>query len=445
MDPLSALLLAGILTTIGIRTAGAAVTDTAAQVKGKTPPSLEKWRTNQQKKQARGDTPQAEPSPWKRRWRNAVEYRNAKAAQKHQARMEWLREHEREGIDVRKRRMQHKVDRWEQVDAKVAELGRSSWEKTKQAAAQAREAHTERKAEKQAWRENTRRSGQPDEATGRDPDSADTAGTAPGSEGGDAAVVPFRRVTVDDAGQHPHRPSDAAELDRFARENPQVDNLASGLADTDSVWDSALYYDLVRDLRDQRPAEHAHEVAEGRRLNGPDDTPIRTEETEISAHRDTTPDNPTSDLERSATVSAPTAGQSGEITDLASALSYVQSASQYCQQITGTFETAHAQASATAQELQAQLGHLETAQSSLAGEGLDSEAARMGQVMEQFTALAQAMQQVETLLSSTQEQLGAAQSELDTSAREFTSQMAIAEQVQSHQSVANSTAFYAHA
>lgn len=174
MDPLSALILAGIMSSLVAHTAGSAVTDTIAQARGHTPPSLEKWRARQQKQSRRGS--EVEPGPWARRWNNAVERRNAKAAQKHEAKLEHLRDLGPDRVAKYKQRLQRRAQRREAIGARVAGWGSSSWQAAKQAAEQTSEAASKRRG----WRENQRRNHQPD---GEAQD--DVAGLAP--------VVPLPR------------------------------------------------------------------------------------------------------------------------------------------------------------------------------------------------------------------------------------------------------------
>ncbi|TDX84966.1 hypothetical protein [Amycolatopsis arida] len=410
MDPISAMLLAGVMAVLVTRTAASAVTDTIAQAKGKTPPSLEKWRKKQDARARRGEQVEADPGPWRRRWRNAVEYRNAKAAQKHQARMEFLRDHSREIVDRHKRRLEKRAARRDRIGATVAGWGNSSWEAAKHAAEQAREAHLERLA----WKENERRSADPDDV----PDTAQLDTDPTGDPGREAAVLPFRRpaptgdgkphaeADEDEEEARPARPDDADELDRYAKDHPGLAEYASGIAGcADNDADQLdLYYGILRHSKD-------------------DPNPTDTEGTSV-----TTPTH------------------SGEITDLSSAIAYVSASSDYCTQITATFETAHTQATQTADDLQRQLASLELAQSTLAGQGFDeSITGRFGSVSEQFTALVANMRQVTELLASTQEAIASAKAELDTAGQVFSSQLGIAEQVQSQQSVATNTQFYANA
>lgn len=140
MDPITALIFASIVATLSVRTAGTAVSDAFHSAKGNEPPSLKKWRENQELKAKRGEKRETtEPSPWRRRWNNSVEYRNAKAAQEHAARMEDLRDNGRDNVDGHKQRIQRRRQRRDSINTRVAGLGASSWEIVKKAAEAARE------------------------------------------------------------------------------------------------------------------------------------------------------------------------------------------------------------------------------------------------------------------------------------------------------------------
>lgn len=202
MDPLTALLVAILLTSLSAKTVGAAATDVIATARGKTPPSQEKWQARQKARAARGEAPEKDPGPMRRRWRNAVEERNVKAAQKHQARMELLNENAGTNVARHKDKLRKRAERWDKVGAKVSELGASSWEaaktaataasdKAKQAVEKAKEAYDE----SQAWKENARRDLH-DPATELTPDTDsgdEPAATATDTDGPDAKVLPLRR------------------------------------------------------------------------------------------------------------------------------------------------------------------------------------------------------------------------------------------------------------
>lgn len=180
MDPISAIILVGIFVTVVGKTAGSGLTDAIAQAKGHTPPSLEKWRARQQTRHGKGGHPAREPGPWRRRWDNAVEHSTAKAAQKHQARMEHLRDSGRDAVDRHKARLRKRAERRDKIGATVAGWGGASWEAAQRGASAARSAYVERRDERQAWAENTRR-------------DAETPGEPDGGEGQEAEVLPFRQ------------------------------------------------------------------------------------------------------------------------------------------------------------------------------------------------------------------------------------------------------------
>lgn len=73
MDPITGIIVAGLMTMALFKTAGSTVTDLIAQNQGKTPPSLEKWRDRNQARAKHGHTPRREPGPMWRRMQNAFD------------------------------------------------------------------------------------------------------------------------------------------------------------------------------------------------------------------------------------------------------------------------------------------------------------------------------------------------------------------------------------
>lgn len=160
MEPLTAILLIGIMTVATVKTAGTAVNDGIASARGHTPPTQERWRVNEEKRRERGEKPRKDPGGIRRIWQNQMEYAAEKSAKKHQGRMEYLADHGDE-IAAGKRGRMERADRHRQaVGGVLARAGGSSWEAMKtaaQKAAEARRNHAEHATERQAWRENERR------------------------------------------------------------------------------------------------------------------------------------------------------------------------------------------------------------------------------------------------------------------------------------------------
>jgi hypothetical protein len=143
---LTALFLAGVIAILMGKTAATGITDTMAQAQGHTPPSLEKWRARQKRHEARqnrkSEKAQREPSPWRRRWDNAVEHyldrQEVKANQKHAARMELLRDGDQDAIAAYKKKFARRDERRAHLHATVAKWGDASGEAVKRALAKAR-------------------------------------------------------------------------------------------------------------------------------------------------------------------------------------------------------------------------------------------------------------------------------------------------------------------
>lgn len=103
MDPLSALILAGIFAMLVVRAA-------------------------------------TERGPLRRRWRRAVERRTVKAEQKQAARMELLRDNGPANVAKYKARLERRAKRWDKINKTVAGWGAASWEAAKKAAAKPNDA-----------------------------------------------------------------------------------------------------------------------------------------------------------------------------------------------------------------------------------------------------------------------------------------------------------------
>ncbi|WP_020421127.1 hypothetical protein [Amycolatopsis sp. ATCC 39116] len=522
MDPFSALILAGILSVLVTRTVASAVTDTIAQAKGQTPPSLEKWRQRQKERAARGEAPERETGPWRRRWRNAVEHHNAKAAQKHAARMEFLRDNGPQNVAREKAKLQRRAQRWDKIGATVAGMGNTSWEAAKIWA----EGVKERRTEARAWKENEKRTADPVDNQLRYAEYEDSTDGAPSAspgnyddEGGTANDRAFERSRASGSAGIILAPEGETPQERAARlaaMNPA--DRARAMDNNELFWAAEQDYDklsgperlAIRDQLYQRGytelaatagmPEYMHgELAAwavnarkagvirnvdemDRLLNRPFEDalglesfnnatvlPFRnrasepdtdstttmpephgngdnTEEDDANADNSTPTDRDNTDSTEGTPTAMTTPTHSGEITDLPSALAYVTATSNYCAQISSTFETTKAQATASVNDLQAQLAALETAQSTLAGQGFDGTVTGpIARIHEHFTTLINNLKQVEALLATTDDALGSATGDLNAAEAVFTSQLGIAEQVQSQSSVADNTGFYANA
>lgn len=174
MDPITALLLGSMFAALATKFVGRTVQDTAATIRGKTPPTMEKWRRRQDARVARGLAREARPPGlWRTRWRFGVEEHLAKLALKHRARMEHLDEIAPDVVEKHKEKLRRRATRRDTVGALVAKWGNASWEGAKHTAARDRAA-------------------QPHQDIPPVPDPPATAEAAP-----DAAVLPFPRLVPD--------------------------------------------------------------------------------------------------------------------------------------------------------------------------------------------------------------------------------------------------------
>lgn len=531
MDPFTGVILLVIFAQIGTRTVGSAVTDMLAAKRGETPPSLEKWRKSQENRKKPGK----EPGAWRRRWRMAAKERAVKADQKHQARMEHLRDNGRSNVDRHKEKLRQREERHQRLLAALSGMAAG----TKNAVG------------------NALRDRGADPAS--EPAASEDADPEPGDDGPDADVLPFRARDLPCLWKTPtggpcdmpgaveglpycdahqvlaretqclwgrgttaipdctsprpqHQPYCAAHTEEFLaklrvpqpepnpdgpaepRDAPDAEPAAGPVADDGRVVTCAWGEDHPDDECDNllRPGArlcdpHAGKWAAERGLCGAYVTGkghcdigrfgqalscelhlthcawgLATNESQIcfaSPIRDSKycekhtgnnlvllRDDIDPYTEGNTEMSTPS--HSGEITNLPAAIAYCRSGVTYCDQISGKFEEAAAQATATVNDMRNQVSTLETAQSTLAGAGFDAPiTGRFSSVSEKFNMLMATAQQLETLIASTTDQIAAARQELDAAATKFQSQLAISEQVQTHGrgNVAKKTDFYANA
>lgn len=412
MDPISAMLVAGLLTVLFTKTAGSAVTDVAAQAKGKTPPSLEKWRGREEKRRGQGRKARSEPGAWQRRMQNAADRSNEKSAQKHQAKLDRLREQAPDNMAAHKDRLDRRQQRRDQARAAVGRFASNSWEQTKAGAAGLRQRAT-------AGRDGRRAS--------TDIYGGDT------SPNGDAVIAdpadagePAETVEQVDPGEHVEQ----GEAVRSARPAS-----ATTLAGVGTVTGELPTTELPDHTDTDSTVTGGDHVVD----DPPEDDGLAT----VTPISHTTP--PEQATQEGTTPVSADMMHSGEIMNLSDAAAFTQTTSAYCDKIAGTFEEAQSQAAATAQDVEAMLGTLETAQSSLAGQGLNEAAAKAGVVSEQLSELVNNMQQVDTLLAATDEAINTARATLDEAARTFQEQQGIAEEMSAHREVADNTEFYREA
>ncbi len=456
MDPISALILLGIVTVAASRTAGAAVTDSIAQAKGQTPPSLEKWRTNQKTKDARGERATSEPSPWRRRWNNAVEYRNAKAAQKHQADMEHLRDHGRDNVAKRKNKLERRTQRRDTINTRLAGWGETSWEAAKQAAESARNKHHEHKTEKEAWRENTRRDTD-EPAVDNVPSTPDTA------TGQKATVLPFHPTSDDDPQQRTSPEADEAALVARWRDavasgesNPDVltaeewNSLPSAtrdqlIAETQTAGFSTIEH--KSDATKRRLDRHADEAGTQSLADPEHDLvldPDRDHAERLAQIHQSSTDHSEGGADMSNAHTTTT-----EITDLDTAISFSEDTAKYTDTVAATLSDILAQLDAATAGLEAEAGQYEQGKATLSGEGFGSKVTgRFDSASEALQTTAEAVRGVAERLTEASEQVSTAGGEMRGAAKVFGDQLAVQEQIgaaQQDAGVSKRTDFYAPA
>src|SRR5699024_3530948 len=273
VDPLSAMLLALMVSGMTVQTVTASLADRRAARAGRTPPSKQQHEHRQDQRAAAGQPREPDPGPWRRRWRNAAEVSTEKAAQKQAARMEYLRDNAESTKAAHRKRIERRAARRARVGTILAGWGQSTWEGSKNAAVQAREARIERKA----WRETTHR--QPGT------DTPVLSRTKSGAEGAVAPVIPISASSEGSdvpraespAGSDPEASLSEHQRDVVARRRASWTNgdLASGQM-TQLEWES-----LPVPVRDRLVAEAA-EYGDVTRQAHPDGstTEVRTSDTQ---------------------------------------------------------------------------------------------------------------------------------------------------------------------
>jgi hypothetical protein len=418
MDPISALILAGILTTLFARTVGSGVTDAIASSKGETPPSLEKWRKRQADRKARGEAPEKEPGPWRRRWRNAVEHRSAKAAQKHAARMEHLRDNGPGNVAKHKARLAKRAERWDKINDTAAKWGSASWDAAKNAAKTAKD----RLDERRAWNENERRDQElvdPPIEPVADTANVDPAADTSAEDGPDAQVIPLRPnqdstgcpwivpgtgqpCGLPTLGNHPYC-ADHCDVARipgclWGDGNPDVPTCTN-----------------------QRVPNHpfcADHLAEYERNTGiPQNGPT------------TDPTNPNTDTNNGGPMTAP-ANTATEITDLDTAISYSNETAKYTNTVSSTLSDIVGQIDTAAQGLEAEAAQYEQAKANLVDEGFGAKVtSKFDTAAESLHLAAEALKTARDRVSSGAEQVTTAGDEMRSANKVFSDQLSVQESV----------------
>lgn len=439
MDPITMMILCGIVASLVVKTAGAAVTDVVATARGKTPPSQTRWEARQAVRAARGERPEKDPGMFGRWWRNAAEEQAAKAAQKHRAKMEILEEDEEDNVDAYKAKYRERAERWDELGEKVSSWAGTSWENCKAAAAkvvvvvkEAAEEFKERRDEAAAWEENERRdehaeddpvttsddaesepvADDPSAEPEADPETVESGPADPAAaetgDGDGADVLPFRRKE-----KLAEEPAVETDLDLGVMEKP--DPVVDEDAELDPDGVSAA---------DGPPGPAAAELVDG-----------------AATDESATPVIPAARKEGPVTMTAP--AHSGEITNLPTAISYFGVVRRYCDTLIGAFDQEKAQNAQTINDATAQAGVMETAESTLASRGflpvVTGHVSRMAEHLSQLTTIEQQIQQ---LMAQRDDTVAALRAETVAGESTFRGQLGLSEAANSHASVASDTGFY---
>ncbi|GAA1983304.1 hypothetical protein [Amycolatopsis minnesotensis] len=452
MDPISALIIACIAAPLIVRTLGKGAVDVAATVRGKEPPSQERWRKRQEDRAAKGLPREASLPPWRRLWREQVERSNAKSAQKHAAEMEWLRENEDENKARHKERLLRRQARREKVRDGLARGAGVSWEKAKGTATAARDKLSPaRRAEQAARARNDQRDPVPERDAAEDLLAPETAkelldgdpapeGVKPGeADDPGATVVPFKqRGDRGDRGDgRGHKGSAAAgEQGPAPREylrDLSEEERAKGLRDSAQSMREHGNEDLAQRLETSAERHEATAAATGGRTSTGTHSNGQTGTTTSSPGSESTINERNSDMQHS-----------GEITDLPSAIVFFSEGGTYFGKVSGELDETGAQARATAEDSERMAAVLETAQSTLTGLGFSGGevATKLSGIGERLAALKTVSEELEKALSSAQDELASAGNDMSGLAQFFQNQTGVAEQLASQTERADKTEFY---
>lgn len=441
MDPFSAILLIGLFTVATVNTAGTAVTDGIAQARGQTPPSQERWRAKEQRRQQRGEQPRDDPGGIRRIWQQHTEAAAEKSAAKHRGKIDYLREHADELAEGKRAQLERSARRREYLGGKAAAAGGASWQALKTAAQKASDAkskHGERKLEKEAWQLNEHiKPSVQDTPTAASPDASDQEETP-------ATVLNFT---------HRPRPDGITEV---------------AVAPGDSSSGSAITGDPADPLTWHGVDAHGRDIQTGR---GPSRTEILPDGGDVVVHDDDTyldEESPERRLvadaqhaaeaarehqERTAQQPANPADDKGvemsgstEITDLPTAHQRAQESSQYAGTVVSVLSDQLASLQAAASGMTAEAQMQESGSGSLAGEGFGSTiTGKFDSGAEKYNNAVSALEQQIQAVQTAMEQVEAAQSEMNSAAAFFHEQQGLADSIGAQQQrggVASRTDWY---
>ncbi|MBE1580472.1 hypothetical protein ACFORH_43095 [Amycolatopsis roodepoortensis] len=464
MELLFILIISAYLT----RQAAQAVPDAIALAKGKTPPSIEKWKLKHPDKPIKPGM----RGYFGRMLTNSVEAWADRSNRKHRRRkmLQAARQRYDDSEWLRKKiaRTDKRAERAERWAAKFGVM----WDKTKSAAT-ARRDENAAWDEDAAWDANAARSA----STAADAGASSTSPPpGPGSAPPPGAMPP--------PGSMPHGGGRAAP--QGARTSPGGTPPPADDYEEPIVHDSDRY----RFSNGTYPFNDTHREGHGLGFGGPifDRSQGQAPEAEqpgtIRAEgeivRDTPPEPPAPlqleagpssgstevlDAEVVEDSSAPAGSPAGsptattmedanmtasaEITNLPAAKAYTAKMTEYLDRINGVVEAQKAEMATLAADLTAELGDAELAMSSLQNNGFSGDPVAQFQLAnEQLTQMQQALANAEQALNPLPDNAASAKGAYDKAAEAFDRQVGIAEQVQAQAAtgnVADNTRFYENA
>lgn len=450
MDPVTATLVVLAFLGLGARAVAAPVTDVFHAAKGKTPPSLEKWRARHEARLARGEPDNPAPSYWRRIWDNAAEARAAKAAQKHEARMRVIRELGPDRVDAYAAKLRKRAARWDAVGAAMSRFGNASWERAKQVAADAARVVAEKRAEHAAADHDQeisaeQRQQQAAEVLNGVDGSLPEAG-APTAEQPQADVIPFphgRAQREPMSEEEPRRggevecpPSPTGRHDKKFHRSDAEGCLDYGCIHCGAGFTSPRLLDadgnVIRDF-----------LTESMQRNNTADPVTEDESDGNETSTESTEDTGGTEMSTNNTeVAVP------EITDLATGIQWAQAVGPHLDRVAERLAEDAEILANNAKNLSEQMQVIENGQANLANQGFE------GEVQTSLGSAAELVPQVSQDLSAIGEKMPALAEQLKTAANAIAQvkaalegQRGISEQVQAHSAngVARETRFYQEA
>ncbi|MFE5565997.1 hypothetical protein ACFQ68_13505 [Amycolatopsis japonica] len=472
MELLFILIISAYLT----KQAAQAVPDSIALARGKTPPSVEKWKLKHPDKPIKPGM----RGYFGRMLTNSVEAWADRSNRKHRRRkMLQAKRQEHDDSEWLRKKIARTDKRAERAERWAAKFG-VAWDKTKTRATARRDENAAWDAnaaldEDAAWDANTVRgtaadagasstSAPPGPGSGPPPGAMPPPGSVPngaGQAGGGRTSPPGGRTAPGgapppgdsdyegpihdsdryrfDNGTYPYETTSHTPRNGFGFGGPIHDRSQGQTSEAEKPATIHADGEIVRDTP---PAPLQLEA--GPSSSGSTEVLDAEVVEDSSAPAGSPAGNPTATTMEDANMTA-----SAEITNLPAAKAYTAKMTEYLDRIKGVVEAQKAEMATLAGDLTAELGDAELAMSSLQSHGFTGDPVAQFQLAnEQLTQMQQALQNAEQALNTLPDNATSAKGAYDKAAEAFDRQAGIAEQVQTQAAtgnVASDTDFYANA